>query len=611
LRMEFIEKKQRAAMFNPAFLKSKGGDEVGVIHGKEFEGALRLTPTHSEASTEDGGDDFDDGDSDNSDLPEGQRLERALAKITRLEHIAETAIKRGDQLQSENEAQAEEIHNLHEKLAEMEEKMELLEEADDRWREKNAKLRLRQSEDWLALERARMNRCDFEDRVRPVDGKMTKIAKKVRRWDMAFNRVADLLKSERRKAMLKQLWQVWRSEVDLASCEKSMCVADSSPGGTVRSTDPAKLRKLQERIEELEAQLEEVSEFRQSIEEAQTEIARLRAEKLEVMSKLMHVDDTTLIRNALGAWVNLMPTLRLERQQEELIKAHENLTDKFNTVSGRLSTLQRLIDGDERFRELQAQYALLRERQGLLQEDLEKTSQCSVARASKIRSLKLQHDIDMKAATERLQATVKALKEEIVEIDEAWQQRYGEAEEHHVAVQRRLSETNDALEARVDDLTEALYPEGASGEGRASRPPRVVAHTRGVLCAGCLTQILYRDVRPINSVEDLQGMAKQHIEKEKADLFEKTVGGPDPHDPAHSFLFQRFKDPPMALQELDPKSVLESPPLRRPRSASQLVQRTHNRPSSAVDASRRKSSRGGKAEALRGEVSGFRNMWRG
>merc|ERR1719326_1037453 len=120
----------------------------------------------------------------------------------------------------------------------------------------------------------------------------------------------------------------------------------------------------------------------------------------------------------------------------------------------------------------------------------------------------------------------------MAELDDEWQRRYTEAEEEHNSIQQQLNAENEELEARVDDLLEALRPEGASGEGRASRPPRVVPRSKGVLCAGCLTQILYREVKPVASAGELRTATRQRLHKERDGLFEKTVGGPDPQEPA-------------------------------------------------------------------------------
>ena len=77
LRMEYIDKKQKNAPFSQKHLT-----EI-TLDGLTAE--LRLTDEFvDDASTEVGADDDYEGDSDDSDLPDEDRLKRAFRRMTRL-----------------------------------------------------------------------------------------------------------------------------------------------------------------------------------------------------------------------------------------------------------------------------------------------------------------------------------------------------------------------------------------------------------------------------------------------------------------------------------------------------------------------------------------------
>jgi len=275
--------------------------------------------------------------------------------------------------------------------------------------------------------------------------------------------------------------------------------------------------------------------------------------------------------------------LRAEREHRVLVQAHRDLQNDYSVANGEIAALRKAAEEDTRLHEARQEIIEALDKQHMLQADLDMQLRRSSDRLRTIQDIKMHHKIELQLASDRLRAAQEATRGELDDLDDAWQKRHTELDQAHSARNDKLSSECDELEARVDDLLEALSLEGASGDGRVGRPPRVVPRSQGVLCAGCLTQILYRDVQPIGSAEELWGAAQRGLDKEKAVLFEKSIGGPDPHDLAHTFLWDRRKDPPKTRKVL-------------------------SRPRSAVEANRK---RHGRAEAMREEVVGFRNVWRG
>jgi len=578
LREDFKSKQEHNAKFDLKHLIAKTGEDAHDL-------------CLSQASTEDGGDEIDDGDSDDSQLEDEERLARAFKRVERFMQVAETATMLANSLKAENEQHLLEIESLSGSIEQYEEKVLFLEESEIAWREKNTVLRDRDAMHCSNLEHARMNRCDLEDRTRPLDLRMNLVRKKLRRNAMTYDQMGDRFSSQRSTEELGLLWQAWRSEHDKAMLCKGTTVEEMRD-------NKHQLDEQQARIAELEEQLEEIPRLMDRLHGAHADIGKLGFFKSKVIDllqgrvcKFRQTGDKPVIKSAMKIWMKAMPILRLEREQMKLRQEHEELKDNYIALHQQLVALQNKMDDDPRLATLRTQLAVALDRQGVLEEDVHATSERSIARLETIQTLTLQYESEMQDARQNWQAMEVALRTEIAEGNEVWQRRFSAAVKEHAAQTATLRSEADELEARVDDLLEALHLDGdASGDGRSTRLPRVVPRSKGVLCAGCMTQILHRDVRPLQSVEEIQAPAN-HLEEEKAALFGNTLGGPDPDNSAHSFLWHRRKDP--------PKSVLEGTmPSPKRREAAR-------RPQSAVGRSCRR------VDALREEVAGFRTSWRG
>lgn len=228
-------------------------------------------------------------------------------------------------------------------------------------------------------------------------------------------------------------------------------------------------------------------------------------------------------------------------------------------------------------------------------------------------------------------------------IREEGEKRLAEAVERHAEVQAWLLTEGSALETRVDDLQDALKLGGAGDSHCISRQPRVVPWGSGVLCAGCLTQILHRDVMPLAPSKALRAAATvrsspqrsvapprgELLAEEQAAFFAEALQGVmDPAEVGHGWLWQRRKDPfglafPRALASPDrsPCAEVSAEPAAEPAmgcvesmepnvaGSTEPVVAELGAPT-VLAAARRGAGRRGMAASLREKVQGFRKGWR-
>merc|ERR1719356_735891 len=104
---------------------------------------------------------------------------------------------------------------------------------------------------------------------------------------------------------------------------------------------------------------------------------------------------------------------------------------------------------------------------------------------------------------------------------------------------------------------------------------RIVSKGQGVLCTGCLTQILHRTVRPLPPLQALKDLKEDRLigklDKAKRLFFEEELAGmPDPDDPVHTAAYMNRKDP-YALGRLNIHPENVKPPKALPlKSAAEV-----------------------------------------
>jgi len=546
--------------------------------------------------------------------------------------MADVAEQQAAATQIHLDAALVEIEALNEALAEYEEKVEFLTEAEDRWREKNSKLRIQRDTDLNLLDQARMNRCDLEDRCRPLDKNYNLARKQLRRWGMSWDIMGELVTRKGNTEALSLVvvsWRVMVEEIKNAGANQSKRKSQVDIKALVIA--------LQERIVELEEQVAEIPELQEALTAAENRIETLEGicmkQGEKTLRKVFGMRTVgELAKLYFSTWVKITPALIAERELRESLAREADLESKYLNCYYQLLALQDDIENNTSLVTARRALAVALDRQNMLQSDLDSSFTRSRSRYETIQRLQFEHRMEMKDCKDVLRATQLAFQAELAEVKADWEKRYGEMEKHYVQEVRRLTGETDELEARVDDLLEALYPDGAPGDDRSSRPPRVVPRSRGTLCAGCMTQILHRDIVPLRSTAEVDAATPERQDRERSALFAKTLGQPDPHNSAQAFMWHRRKDPsnnmvgarafrevgfdseddalsPLRLHQITSRqtsSLGETSVLGRPKSATALGKSASlGRPKSATALGKI-----GKADALREEVAGFRKDWR-
>merc|ERR1712061_216187 len=87
---------------------------------------------------------------------------------------------------------------------------------------------------------------------------------------------------------------------------------------------------------------------------------------------------------------------------------------------------------------------------------------------------------------------------------------------------------------------------GSAGEGvpQVDEFSRVVPKGTGVLCCGCLTQLVHRGIQPLPPVLHSRKSLGTQLEKDQDQFFEQDLKGMlDPKAPIHPYVWKAKKDP--------------------------------------------------------------------
>lgn len=464
----------------------------------------------AEADGEGGeGDDAASGDSRDTQ-------ERLMDQVDALIEENAELKRRVEELEHENQDLKTEVETLKEQLEQAEEKIDMLETAELRWRQKLTQAkdevgRLKQS-----LERSGMVSADRETGLVCTIQELQRLSQEYkafrRRRDFMLDRVGeDYLRSGQREELLAQVVRLWRPVA-------------------------VKLRFSRE-LEELEMRRQrEVSELQQQLG---VEFVRRRAleanvERLEgrLKAAAQRLLQRSLQSNAFPsaesnwfrAWVGLTPLLAKET---ELEICQEDLEDTQKKLEDKTSECHRFEDDLGQIRsELEAEQELRRK----ADEEVEF-----------LQSLDKGNSREAAAEKARLEK----------EKEERWVARLAEAEQNLVDAQAKWDEEKDEFECEIKVLEgKLLLAESMGGDGGGSgggpqidEAACVVPRGQGVLCVGCLKQLVHRTVKPLSPRSAMRA-SPQKLDAARRRFFEEELKGAASGDDAiHSYVFEARKDP--------------------------------------------------------------------
>eukprot|EP00928_Gymnodinium_smaydae_P032844 TRINITY_DN23692_c0_g1_i1.p1 TRINITY_DN23692_c0_g1~~TRINITY_DN23692_c0_g1_i1.p1 ORF type:complete len:678 (+),score=195.43 TRINITY_DN23692_c0_g1_i1:115-2034(+) len=145
------------------------------------------------------------------------------------------------------------------------------------------------------------------------------------------------------------------------------------------------------------------------------------------------------------------------------------------------------------------------------------------------------------ADAEAAEAALRAEKEK----EDAMRRAIAAVEAKLQALRDDFEEEREALENQVKTL-EARLAMAEAGGGGADEPWRVVPKGQGILCVGCLNQLVHRSVRPLPPLVAIKESTKPtpQLDKQRAAFFENELGGAmNPDDEIHNTVYMNKKDP--------------------------------------------------------------------
>jgi len=455
-------------------------------------------------------------------------------------------------LELEKAALANQVEELEESLAAAEEKIELLEESEMRWREKNSVLRMENEECRLYISRLGSRIGDLEtDMVKKlldIQWRKEKAARDERRRALMLAGLETKMRIMEGAGLVAALFTVWKTDL----------VAEKAK----RAAQEAEERRRRE-VGELRDQLVQDRHHILSLEATTTRLrGNLKAAAHRMLAKVFSTTQKPWADgHAFNTWAGTTPTLKFENElirtqktlketQEKLVEEEAltaQLTADLETTTANLKATTK--DRDE----LSQNYAILMTE---LQNHLGSAS----ANATEIQRM--------------AEAKAKAARDALIK--EVWAEANKQMDEmrKEFAVERtQLEDQIGGLEAQLESIKR-----GIGGSAAGDDDTRVVPKGQGILCCGCLKQIVNRGVKQLPPVALPRAKSPSRMEeKQKKSFFnQELLGMPDPDDLLHSEVWKARRDPMAGMRYAGispdvsfPKSASTSKllPLQRSREA--------------------------------------------
>mmetsp|Transcript_86822 Transcript_86822/g.226616 ORF Transcript_86822/g.226616 Transcript_86822/m.226616 type:complete len:616 (-) Transcript_86822:71-1918(-) len=439
-------------------------------------------------------------------------VERQADEIEDLKDSNEALEKKNQELDAQNELLTKELDETKEALAAAEERIEFLEEAELRWRDKLSQARMEIDRLKTVIERASMVSNDREAGL----CKTLLELRDLREKHEAFVR--------RRNFMLRELEQRY-----------AVKELEEAKGIVLRMwRTEAVNTKLKRKLEDLEVRRQrEVRELNVQLHVEREQVQNLREHRERLVARLKEAGQR-LLRRSLGcdhwpsakdhafrALVAVHPVNALENALEFCQAELERVNNDLAAMTDRAEHLQE--ERDE----------LARERDGLA-EKLKKVEE-------ELAYLKDQIGGsigEMEARRQAMEEERRKFREEL----ERWKQKLKDLQDAFEEEREAFETQIRMLESRLA-VAEAAAMAKLGGSGEDDDPSRVVPKGQGVVCVSCLKQLVHRGVKPLPPVAALE-VTNSKLDKAKKEFFAKELSGViNPDDELHDYVYNARKDP--------------------------------------------------------------------
>jgi len=422
-------------------------------------------------------------------------VERMADQLQELEDQRQELEKKLFELENETKNLVEERDRLQEDLDDATDRIEYMTEAEERWREKVAKARIENDRLLQELERSSFVSSDREQGliVSLLDARNLRetIATMKRRRALMLVNVEKELHKKQDIQYMKAFINVWKVQITKEAYQRKLDDLD------------ARRRK-------------EVKELQDQLHTDRVHIAGLQAHVVQLRGKLQQAAHRMVERSmsnkawpfaqghVLRAWCGIHPALtlenELERTQKKLQETEEALEEankRVGVVTEELEAMTAERDQLEiRCQGLIDEMEYIKGEAGLDDESIAKKKAAA------------------KAYEEEWQRRLKEVQDEV----DIWKDKYDtdteELAKQLKAVQSKLAITQHALDATT------MRP-GSTADPDAHR---VVPNGQGILCCGCLKQIVLRDVTPLPP-KGAMSASTGDLESARRAFFKKGFGG--------------------------------------------------------------------------------------
>mmetsp|Transcript_38831 Transcript_38831/g.91348 ORF Transcript_38831/g.91348 Transcript_38831/m.91348 type:complete len:623 (+) Transcript_38831:140-2008(+) len=518
--------------------------ESKVATKKTYEraGIIRVERKEKKEDEEAGEEQEDDADSVATEDRLRDKLEDMEEQYRDLQDELEETKKERDNLSAK-------LTDTEDQLAKANDKIDFLEASEIRWREKcsalrveNEKLKLFCNEQGAKIGDLETDMCRKLVDIRTAKEKFAKFA---RRRNLMLELFGKSLRKKEHVTLLELLMRLWH--------------------GVARGSTSRK------RLEDLEARRRrEVAGLQEACEMEQVRLAHANREASRLSHFLRAAGHRLLLRSACGmvfpfalahAFRTWVAAKQLQKSEDVLELVRQELEHTQGQYQGQQHQSKMLdqelkmvaIQRDELDAERQQ---LHREIGNLSGEVAARKGDAAKAKAMKAEEIERLGEQKARQLLIDLEARLNA--------------------EHTELFEKATKEWEEQKASLEEELSVARFAGAAVGAGSISKATkaesevnRVVPKGQGILCCGCLKQIVHRTVKPLPPLAALK-CAPERLEQTKRHFFKSELQGmPDPDDALHTYVWASHKDPSgVALSRRG--GGLPSPSSTRARSAVDL-----------------------------------------
>lgn len=499
--------------------------------------------TAEEAKAEGDEEEGDEEEEEDEDLDTVEQLER---KVEDMEEKIDSLENQVDELEEQKQELQDEVKQLKEDLEVAKDRISFLEESEMRWRDKYRNAMSEMEVILLNMERVKMKGQDAENtlvRMRTKVGQLT---------------VRANVKARRRNGLLVQLWRSFKKY----DKDSMLYLMINLWRPWARMTRVTRERDDQERQyrEDCYGRCWQVIDNRAEIARLWGIIARNEACRWQGgQQRLAHLFSAGIpwiLARPFNAWRYAHPTVKKENAFDRLTVEHTKLGRHCKEVEGECKKANQDLQQEKRH-----------------VESLKKLNE---------EGFKAIKDVEDKAKREAAQSAKEAkrkLEDALAQAEEKAEAKFTKASEGFAEIQANLEDQIESLQDALD-----VFQFGQGGSKRRG-DKRVVPRGKGILCLGCLRQLMHRDAQPLPPVEAYTCSA-EHILNVREQYFDDAFRAAlNPKDDFMNHQWKKANDP-AGITPLSGRPVtseakdrdlpeVEKHEMKRPRSLASL-----NRPES-------------------------------